>query len=59
MLNSETVGVTHKFLGGEGSQEDVGWLLNGQVKASLGLLSHELFDFVDHLDAVFNWHLEV
>ena len=53
------MGVTHKFLSGEGSQEDVGWLLNGQVKASLGLCSQELFDFFDHLDAVFNWHLEV
>ena len=53
------MGVTHKFFSGEGSQEDVGWLLNGQVKASLGLCSQELFDFFDHLDAVFNWHLEV
>ena len=39
------MGVTHKFFSGEGSQEDVGWLLNGQVKASLGLCSQELFDF--------------
>ena len=53
------MGVTHKFLGGEGSKEDVGWLLNGQVKASLGLCSQEILDFFDHLDAVFNWHLEV
>ena len=53
------MGVTHKFLSGEGSQEDVGRLLNGQVKASLGLCSQEFFYFFDHLDAVFNWHLEV
>jgi hypothetical protein len=53
------MGVIYKLGRGKSSQEDVGWLFNHQVKATLGLSSQEFLNFLDHLNAVLHRHLEV
>ena len=59
MLNPETPSVIQKLGSGESSQVDVGWLLDHQVKTTLGLALQETFYFLHNLKAIFNWHLEV